>query len=142
MSTVARSVSLVAKLSFAGACMLATVAPAAPAAAAEPGAASAAALTGESATAPVVVEPAIQLAQATPQSQGKRAARPAPVPRACTSLNGVQRRICVECDGVQMFKRIGCQQRVFWNACKGKRLFEDPYCQAHQDQGPPRGEGG
>lgn len=33
------------------------------------------------------------------------------------------------------FKRIACQQRVFWTACKGKRLFQDAYCRTHQDQG-------
>ena len=140
MTTAARPAGFLASFLFACACMLATTATASPAAGAGPGAASADASTDRSAS--IAVEPAIQLAQATPQSQGKRAARPAPVPQACTSLRGVERRICVECDGVEMFKRIGCQQRVFWSACKGKRLFEDPYCRTHQDQGPPRGEGG
>jgi hypothetical protein len=68
-------------------------------------------------------------------------AKAAPVPEACTGKRGVERKICVECEGVPFFKRIGCQQRVFWTTCRGKRLFEDSYCQANQDQGPPRGEG-
>jgi hypothetical protein len=85
------------------------------------------------------VQPLAQVQQGTTT---RRAARPTTLPQACTPLKGVERRICVECDSVAMFKRIGCQQRVFWSACKGKRLFEDPYCQAHQDKGPPRGEGG
>lgn len=140
MTTAARPIKLLAMLWITGAGMLATVASVPPAAAAQPGAASSAALSGEPATAPAALERAIRLAQVTPQSQAKRAARP--VPQACTSKKGVERRICVECDGVEMFKRIGCQQRVFWSACKGKRLFQDPYCEAHQDQGPPRGEGG
>ncbi len=70
-----------------------------------------------------------------------RAARAAPIPQGCARLEGVERKICVECDGIAFFKRIGCQQRVFWTTCKGKRLFEDAYCQMHQDGGPPRGEG-
>ena len=79
-------------------------------------------------------EPAAQKPAARP------AAQPAPLPQACADKQGVERKICVECDGVSLFKRIGCQQRVFWTTCKGKRLFEDSYCQMHQDQGPPRGE--
>jgi hypothetical protein len=70
-----------------------------------------------------------------------QAARAAPIPQGCARLDGVERKICVECDGIAFFKRIGCQQRVFWTTCKGKRLFEDAYCQMHQDGGPPRGEG-
>jgi hypothetical protein len=116
----------------------------APAAAAEPRTASAAPLTGELAAPPVAVERAVQLTQATPQRQGRRVVKPAPapVPEACVSLKGIEQRICVECDKVPLYKRIGCQQRVFWTTCKGKRLIEDSYCQMHQDLGPPRGEGG
>lgn len=90
----------------------------------------------------LAVTAADSLAQVTPRSDGKQTVRPVNVPKACTTLAGVERRICVECEGVEMFRRIGCQQRVFWTACKGKRLFEDPYCRTHQDKGPPGGEGG
>ena len=124
MTTAAGSFRLLASLLCSGACLLGSFLPAASAAESD------------------LADPAVRLAQASPPSQGNRVARPSRVPQACTRLKGVERRICVECDGVQVFKRIGCQQRVFWSACKGKRLFEDPYCQAHQDQGPPRGEGG
>ena len=76
----------------------------------------------------------------TKASTTKPVAKAVSIPEACTRMKGVERKICVECDGVSFFKRIGCQQRVFWTTCKGKRLFEDSYCQSHQDQGPPRGE--
>jgi len=63
------------------------------------------------------------------------------VPASCAKTSGVERQICIECDREPIYKRIGCQQRVFWSTCKGKRLLSDSYCQTHQDQGPPRGEG-
>jgi hypothetical protein len=83
-----------------------------------------------------------QRAQAKQPAPSKAApARKAPTPPHCAGMVGVEQKICVECGGVPYFKRIGCQQRVFWTSCKGKRLFEDSYCQMNQDQGPPRGEG-
>jgi hypothetical protein len=65
-----------------------------------------------------------------------------PIPQGCADLAGVQRQICVECDGVALHMRVVCHQRVFWTTCKGKRLFEDSYCQSLQDQQGVRGEGG
>jgi hypothetical protein len=79
-------------------------------------------------------------AQPRPAAKPKPA-KPVPVPAACTDTIGVERRICIECDSVPIYKRIGCQQRVFWSECKGKRLLTDAYCQTHEDRGPPRGEG-
>lgn len=67
----------------------------------------------------------------------RQAAKPQPIPQGCADMKGVERKICIECDGIAFFKRIGCQQRVFWTTCKGKRLFEDGYCQMHQEKGPP-----
>ena len=86
-------------------------------------------------------EPSTTKPSTTKPSTTKPVAKAVSIAEACTRLKGVERKICVECDGVPFFKRIGCQQRVFWTTCKGKRLFEDSYCQSHQDQGPPRGEG-
>lgn len=63
-------------------------------------------------------------------------ARPA-VPQTCAPLTGVERKICVECANEAAFRRLGCEQRVFWTTCRGKRLFDDPFCRAHQDRGPP-----
>jgi hypothetical protein len=85
--------------------------------------------------------PAVAAEPAKETRKASKTAQAAPIPQGCARLDGVERKICVECDGVAFFKRIGCQQRVFWTTCKGKRLFEDAYCQMHQDGGPPRGEG-
>jgi hypothetical protein len=82
-------------------------------------------------------------AQDAPGAAGPREARqPVPIPQECADLAGVQRQICVECNGVALHMRVVCHQRVFWTTCKGKRLFEDSYCQSLQDQQGARGEGG
>jgi hypothetical protein len=83
--------------------------------------------------------------EATPASAGKTPARKAgseatSVPYDCRGLQGVAMQVCVQCADVPIYKRIVCQQKVFWSACKGKRLFTDSYCQ--QNQTPGRGEGG
>ena len=75
--------------------------------------------------------------RSAPAKQARRPGDRQPIPQGCADMSGVERKICVECDGVAFFKRIGCQQRVFWTTCKGKRLFEDGYCQMHQEKGPP-----
>ena len=99
-------------------------------------AASCFALAAPSAT--VAAEPAAGKPAAKKPVAKKPVAKAAkPVPEACGRMIGVERAICIECDGIAFFKRIGCQQRVFWTQCKGKRLFEDSYCQMHQDRGPP-----
>lgn len=72
----------------------------------------------------------------------RQASKPVPIPQGCADLAGVQRQICVECDGVALHMRVVCHQRVFWTTCKGKRLLEDSYCQSLQDQQGVRGEGG
>ena len=46
----------------------------------------------------------------------------------------------VQCADVPIYKRVVCEQKVFWSLCKGKRLFTDAYCQQNQSLG--RGEGG
>jgi hypothetical protein len=66
----------------------------------------------------------------------------APIPAACQDKPGVEQKICVQCGELPIFKRIGCEQRVFWTTCKGMRLVKDPYCQMHQDKGPPAPVGG
>ena len=94
-------------------------------------------------------QPAKQQAQqetkqpAQPKAAGPaaEAARPVPIPQGCADLAGVQREICIECDGVALHMRVVCHQKVFWRTCKGKRLFEYRYCQTHDNQAP-RGEGG
>ena len=82
-----------------------------------------------------------QPAQPKAAGPAAEAARPVPIPQGCADLAGVQREICIECDGVALHMRVVCHQKVFWRACKGKRLFEDSYCQTHENQAP-RGEGG
>ena len=82
-----------------------------------------------------------QPAQPKAAGPAAEAARPVPIPQGCADLAGVQREICVECDGVALHMRVVCHQKVFWRTCKGKRLFEDRYCQTHDNQAP-RGEGG
>src|SRR5690606_21028734 len=79
---------------------------------------------------------------ASGSAESKPAARPVadaakPVPEACARMIGVERAICIECDGIAFFKRVGCQQRVFWSNCKGKRLLQDSYCQMHENRGMP-----
>lgn len=135
MMTIARSMKPVfATLLFVGAVAIAAGSMASLAGAAEPagqGKPSAGTTPGAStATKPASKKPA-----------ARQAAKPLPIPQSCATMKGVERKICVECEGVAFFKKIGCQQRVFWTTCKGKRLFEDSYCQSHQDQGPPRGRG-
>ena len=70
------------------------------------------------------------------------AKKAAPIPAACQDKPGVEQKICVECDGLPLYKRIGCEQRVFWTTCKGMRLIKDPYCQIHKEGGPPAPVGG
>ena len=82
-----------------------------------------------------------QPAQPKAAGPAAEAARPVPIPQGCADLAGVQREICIECDGVALHMRVVCHQKVFWRTCKGKRLFEDRYCQTHDNQAP-RGEGG
>lgn len=89
-----------------------------------------------------VADPIGGTAKPQPAAPGKQSSRPVPVPQGCADLTGVQRQICVECDGVALHMRVVCHQRVFWTACKGKRLLEDAYCQSLQDGGRPPGEGG
>ena len=82
-----------------------------------------------------------QPAQPKPAGPAAEAPRTVPIPRGCADLAGVQREICVECDGVALHMRVVCHQKVFWRTCKGKRLFEDSYCQTHENRAP-QGEGG
>ena len=86
-------------------------------------------------------KPSKQPAQPKAAGPAAEAARPVPIPQGCADLAGVQREICIECDGVALHMRVVCHQKVFWRTCKGKRLFEDRYCQTHDNQAP-RGEGG
>jgi hypothetical protein len=116
-------------LLFAGAVAIVAASPLNLAAAAEP--------TGQ-AKPSTSATPATPAAKPAPNRQpARQAARPQPIPQGCADMKGVERKICIECDGIAFFKRIGCQQRVFWTTCKGKRLFEDGYCQMHQEKGPP-----
>ncbi|NLD53962.1 MAG: hypothetical protein GX652_04800 [Burkholderiaceae bacterium] len=62
------------------------------------------------------------------------------MPYDCRGLQGVSREVCVQCAEVPIYKRVVCEQKVFWSLCKGKRLFTDAYCQQNQSLG--RGEGG
>jgi hypothetical protein len=82
--------------------------------------------------------------QEAPRAAGPAsvARQPVPIPQGCAELAGVQRQICVECNGVALHMRVVCHQRVFWTTCKGKRLFEDSYCQSLQDRQGVQGEGG
>jgi hypothetical protein len=70
-------------------------------------------------------------------NDAKAGARGRAVPAACQATQGVERKMCIECGDAPIHRRIGCEQRVFWTTCKGKRLINDPYCKTHQDKGPP-----
>lgn len=66
-------------------------------------------------------------------TKGKAKALP-----ACESMRGVEMKMCLECHELPTYRRPGCEQRVFWTTCKGKRLFTDEFCKMHQDSGPPQ----
>jgi hypothetical protein len=87
------------------------------------------------ACAALLAAPAMALAQAKPKNS------PA-VPEACRPMVGVERQMCVECNDKPFYKKVGCEQRVFWTTCKGKRLINDEFCKLHQDKGPPAAVGG
>lgn len=151
MNPIRPAARLLAARVVAAACLIGSLAGTAPAVAADPGTASqqpakpasTAPAAKPKATAPAA-KPATKAVPAKSQPAGPAApaARPVPIPQGCADLTGVQRQICVECDGVALHKRVVCQQRVFWTTCKGKRLFEDAYCQSLQETGRPPGEGG
>src|SRR5690606_6454825 len=104
--------------------------PAAGRTAAQPAAAGTAGAAGAAAAAPA--------AQGAAQARGPAAG--GEVPDDCRGLEGVSREVCVQCADVPIYKRVVCEQKVFWSLCKGKRLFTDSYCQQNQSLG--RGEGG
>jgi hypothetical protein len=101
---------------------------------------------GRSATGPAAAGAGTAAAQAA--SIGQPAAQPtgptagtlADAPYDCRGLEGVSREVCAQCAQVPIYKRVVCEQKVFWSVCKGKRLFTDAYCQQNQSLG--RGEGG
>jgi hypothetical protein len=128
MKSIRPAAMLLAARLVASAFLIGSLAGVAPAAAAE--------------SSPTAKQPARPKPSGKPAGPAKQAAQPVPIPQGCANLAGVQRQICVECDGVALHMRVVCHQRVFWTTCKGKRLFEDSYCQSLQDGGRPPGEGG
>lgn len=60
----------------------------------------------------------------------------AAAPQACAAKAGVERQICVECSGLDLWRRIGCEQRTFWTLCKGTRWMNDPYCRTNREPEP------
>ena len=86
--------------------------------------------------APAARPAAASRTQETAQASGSRA----DMPVDCRGLDGVSRDVCVQCADVPIYKRVVCEQKVFWSLCKGRRLFSDAYCQ--QNESPGRGEGG
>ena len=124
MKSTRPAATLLAVYVVAGACLIGSLAGASPAAAAEPSPASK------------------QPAKPRPAKPATAGTRPLPIPQGCVDLAGVQRQICIECDGVALHRRVMCQQRVFWRTCKGKQLFQDADCQSLQQGGRPPGEGG
>ena len=110
--------------------------PAAGRSAAKPAGAAAAGGAAAAQADPAGQPPSAPQAQPATQASGPRAE----VPGDCRGLEGVSRDVCVQCADVPIYKRVVCEQKVFWSLCKGKRLFTDAYCQQNQSLG--RGEGG
>jgi hypothetical protein len=82
-------------------------------------------------------------AASLPAPAGDLAKRKAPViPEACREKQGVELKMCLECSDVPIYRRPGCDQRVFWTTCKGKRLLTDEFCKTHEHKGPPQAVGG
>ena len=142
MSSIRPFARLFGALFIAGACFVATLAGVPSAAAAESDAQPKRSAPQQSKQ-PAQKQKKQSKQPARPKAAGPaaEAARPVPIPQGCADLAGVQREICIECDGVALHMRVVCHQKVFWRTCKGKRLFEDRYCQTHDNQAP-RGEGG
>lgn len=73
-------------------------------------------------------------AAAQPAAAQTAAPRPqSPMPAACAAKSGVEQAICAECASQDLWRRIGCEQRVFWTLCKGTRWMNDPYCRTNRE---------
>jgi hypothetical protein len=142
MKSLRPAAMLLAAHLVAGACLIGSLAGAAPAAAAESAPASKQPAKPRPARPAKPAKPANAGNPAKPAKPATAGSRPLPIPQGCASLSGVQRQICIECDGVALHMRVMCHQKVFWRTCKGKQLFQDADCQSLQQGGRPPGEGG